>query len=174
MTQSWRTWPKPSLLLSSVARHQLLWKSMLVNSAGGKSGLQKKKPGVEVFPAKQVTLPVCLIFGTLLGIPSSNRYWLVPSASWFTGLHYKGADCPEILHRMFNTFITPSAELPIIRTMTICLLGYTVFFRFSKLASVREWDVVFYDQHVESLSNLGRLINSGTDPGYLSHAFTQI
>ena len=56
---------------------------------------------------------------------------------------------PEILHRMFDTFVTPSAELPIIRTMTICLLGYAGFFRFSELASLKECDVVFYDQHVE-------------------------
>ena len=50
---------------------------------------------------------------------------------------------------MFAKFVTPAAELPVIHTMTICLLGYAGFFRFSKLAFLRECDVVFYDEHVE-------------------------
>ena len=56
---------------------------------------------------------------------------------------------PKILHRMFVKFATPAAQLPIIRTMAICLLGYAGFFRLSELASLRECDIVFYIEHVE-------------------------
>ena len=64
---------------------------------------------------------------------------------------------PEILHRMYAKLVTPSAELPIIRTMTICLLGYAGLFRFSALAFLRESIVVFYDEHAEISSSQARL-----------------
>ena len=67
----------------------------------------------------------------------------------------KEAITPEILHRMYAKLVTPSAELPIICTMTICLLGYAGFFRFSALAFLRE--SVFYDEHAEISSSQARL-----------------
>ena len=33
--------------------------------------------------------------------------------------------------------------------MTTCLLGYSGFFRFNELASLRESDIVFYSEHIE-------------------------
>ena len=55
----------------------------------------------------------------------------------------------EILHKLYDRFVSKEAELPIIRTMTICLLGYAGFFRFNELASLKESDVKFYEDHVE-------------------------
>ena len=55
----------------------------------------------------------------------------------------------EMLHQLYDKFVSKDAELPIIRTMTICLLGYAGFFRFSELASLKESDVKFYEDHVE-------------------------
>ena len=56
---------------------------------------------------------------------------------------------PEILNKMFDKFVTPASQLPIVRTMSICLLGYAGFLRFSELASLRECDISFYDEHME-------------------------
>ena len=55
----------------------------------------------------------------------------------------------EILHKLYDKFVSKEAELPIIRTMIICLLGYAGFFRFNELASLKESDMKFYEDHVE-------------------------
>ena len=55
----------------------------------------------------------------------------------------------EILYKLYDRFVSKEAELPIIRTMTICLLGYAGFFRFNELASQKESDMKFYEHHVE-------------------------
>ena len=57
---------------------------------------------------------------------------------------------PITLEILNDKFIMPSSQLPIIRTMSICLLGYAGFVRFSELASLRERDISFYDEHMES------------------------
>ena len=55
----------------------------------------------------------------------------------------------EILQKLYDKFVSSEADLSVIRTMAICLLGYAGFFRFSELASLRECDVKFYDDHLE-------------------------
>ena len=62
----------------------------------------------------------------------------------------------EILNKMFDKFVTPASQLPIVRTMSICLLGYAGFLRFSELASLREYDISFYDEHMEVFIELSK------------------
>ena len=57
----------------------------------------------------------------------------------------------EILQTLYDRFVDQNADLSIIRTVTICLLGYTGFFRFSELSSLKECDIVFFPDHVEVL-----------------------
>lgn len=147
--------------------------------AGGFTRWKKwaaRKPGLEVFPAKPFQFALYLAFLTQSSKTSAPVEEAVNSISWAHQLAVvedpadhplvkqilagakrilahrsskKEPITPEILHKMFARFITPSAELPVIRTMTICLLGYAGFFRFSELAALRESDIVFYDEHVE-------------------------
>ena len=147
--------------------------------AGGFSRWKKwatKKPGIVVLPAKPFQFAMYLAFLTQSSKTSAPVEEAVNSISWAHQLAVvedpaehplvkqilagakrilahrttkKEPITPEILQRMFEKFITPSADLPIIRTMTICLLGFAGFFRFSELASLRECDIIFYDQHVE-------------------------
>ena len=56
---------------------------------------------------------------------------------------------PEILQKLSDRFVTRDADLSVIRTMTICLLGFAGFFRFSELSSLKESDVTFYATHME-------------------------
>ena len=139
--------------------------------AGGFSRWKKwatNKPGIDAFPAKPCQFALYLAFLTLSSKTSVPVEEAVNFISWahqlavvedpadhpFVKQILAGAKrilahkttkkepiTPEILHRMYAKFVTPSAELPIIRTMTICLLGYAGFFRFSELASLRESDV---------------------------------
>ena len=44
--------------------------------------------------------------------------------------------------------IDDKVELPAIRTITICLLGYAGFFRFDEIASLKESDISMYDDHI--------------------------
>ena len=48
-----------------------------------------------------------------------------------------------------RSYISTDADLAVIGMMAICLLGYAGFFRFSKMAAMRECDVKFYDEHLE-------------------------
>ena len=45
----------------------------------------------------------------------------------------------EILQKLYDKVVSSEADLSVIRTMAICLLGYAGFFRFSGLASQRVW-----------------------------------
>ena len=103
------------------------------------------KPGIDAFPAKPIRFALYLAFLTgakcILARKTTKKEPITP----------------EILHRMYAKLVTPSAELPIICTMTICLLGYAGFFRFSALAFLRESIVVFYDEHAEISSSQARL-----------------
>ena len=56
---------------------------------------------------------------------------------------------PDILQKLYDTFETKDADLSIIRTMAICLLGFAGFFRFSELATLKECDITFYESHME-------------------------
>ena len=47
----------------------------------------------------------------------------------------------EILQKLHDKFVTEDAGLPIICTMAICLLGYSGFFCFNEIASLKERDV---------------------------------
>ena len=136
----------------------------------------KSKPGIEAFPAKPFQFALYLAFLVQSAKTSAPIEEAINSLSWVHQLAVvedptdhplvkqvlagakrilahktakKEPITPEILHRMFDKFVTPAAQLPIIRTMTICLLGYAGFFRFGELASLRECDVSFYDEHAE-------------------------
>ena len=136
----------------------------------------KSKPGVEAFPAKPFQFALYLAFLIQSSKTSAPVEEAVNSLSWAHQLAVvedptdhplvkqvlagakrilahrtikKEPITPEILRRLYDTFVTPTAQLPIIRTMTICLLGYAGFFRFNELASIRECDIAFYDEHVE-------------------------
>ena len=147
--------------------------------AGGFSRWKKwanSKPGIVAFPAKPFQFALYLAFLVQSAKTSAPVEEAVNAISWAHQLAVvedpadhplvkqtlagarrilahkttkKEPITPEILHRMYERFITPAAELPAVRTMTICLLGYAGFFRFSELASLRECDVVFYDNHME-------------------------
>ena len=135
----------------------------------------KSKPGVEAFPAKPFQFALYLAFLIQSSKTSAPVEEAVNSLSWahqlavvedptdhllvkqvladakriLTHQTIKEPITPEILRRLFDKFVTPTAQLTIIRTMTICLLGYAGFCRFSELANVRECDIAFYDKHVE-------------------------
>ena len=55
----------------------------------------------------------------------------------------------EILHKLVDNSISDNAELPAVRTIAICLLGYAGFFRFSEIASLKESDIGIYNDHME-------------------------
>ena len=55
----------------------------------------------------------------------------------------------EILNQLVDKFITDDADLLVVRTITICLLGYAGFFRFDEIASLKESDVHIYSEHME-------------------------
>ena len=56
---------------------------------------------------------------------------------------------PDILQKLYDMFVTRDADLSIIRTMAICLLGFAGFFRFSELATLKECDITIYESHIE-------------------------
>ena len=56
---------------------------------------------------------------------------------------------PEILKSLVEKFATVDASLSDVRTLTICMLGFAGFLRYSELANLKESDVTFYDDHVE-------------------------
>ena len=168
---------------------------MLVDSAGGKSRLQKSQD-LRFFQPNLSSLPY--IWPFRLSLPPveeavNSIYWAHqlavvddPASHPLIKQTFAGAKrilayrttmkepiAPEILHRMFNTVVTPSAKLPIIRTR-ICLLGYAGFFCFTELASLRECNIFFTTNRSKRLLNPARLTNSGTDPGYLLCILTQI
>jgi hypothetical protein len=136
------------------------------------------KPGIDAFPVKPFQLALYLAFLVQSGKTSAPIEEAVNSLSWAHQLavvedptdhplvkqilagakrilaHKKTKKepiTPEILHKMFHKFVTPSAELPILRTMSICLLGYAGFLRFSELSSLRECDITFYNEHMGNL-----------------------
>ena len=130
--------------------------------AGGFSRWKKwaaTKPGIEAFPAKPFQFALYLAFLTQSAKTSAPVEEAVNYISWAHQLAVikdpadhplvrqilagakrilahktmkKEPIIPEILHRMFTKFVTPAAELPVIRTMMICLLGYAGLFRFSE------------------------------------------
>ena len=57
----------------------------------------------------------------------------------------------EILLKLVEEAINEKPELPAVRTITICLLGYDGFLRFDKIASLKESDVTIYNDHMEVL-----------------------
>ena len=134
------------------------------------------KPGIVAFPAKPFQLALYMSFLMKSARTSAPVYEAVNSLSWVHTLavvedptdhplvkqilagakrilahktEKKEPITAEILQKLYDKFVTADADLPVIRTMTICLLGYAGFFRFSELASLRECDIKFYDQHVE-------------------------
>ena len=56
---------------------------------------------------------------------------------------------PEILETLVDRFGGADASLSDIRTLTMCLVGFVGFFRFSELAQLKESDVVIYPEHME-------------------------
>ena len=53
------------------------------------------------------------------------------------------------MHKLVEEAIDDKAELPAVRTITICLLGYAGFFRFDEITSLKESDISMYDDHME-------------------------
>ena len=56
---------------------------------------------------------------------------------------------PEILRSLVDRYATEQATLADIRTLTICLLGFAGFFRYSELAKIKECDLQFFEDHLE-------------------------
>ena len=56
---------------------------------------------------------------------------------------------PEILRSLVDRYATEQATLADIRTLTICLLGFVGFFRYSELAKIKECDLQFFEDHLE-------------------------
>ena len=81
---------------------------------------------------------------------------------------------PDILQKLYDTFETKDADLSIIRTMAICLLGFAGFFRFSELATLKECDITFMRAIWRSLLNPARLTSSEKGLGYQLLALVQI
>ena len=48
---------------------------------------------------------------------------------------------PEILERLVDEFTQEDADLNDIRTVTICLIGFTGFLRYSELEELKESDL---------------------------------
>ena len=134
------------------------------------------KPNIDVFPAKPFQVALYLSYLVKTAKTSAPIEEAVNSLSWAHTLAVvedptdhplvkqvvagakrilahktckKEPITAEILHKLYDRFVPKEAELPIIRTMTICLLGYAGFFRFNELASLKESDVKFYEDHVE-------------------------
>ena len=55
---------------------------------------------------------------------------------------------PNILKALVDKF-GKEATLSDIRTLTICLLGYSGFFRYSELSKLKKCDVKFFAEHLE-------------------------
>ena len=55
------------------------------------------------------------------------------------------------LASLVNTLGKENCTLFDLRTVTMCLLGYAGFFRFSEISSIRMQDIVFQDDHVSIL-----------------------
>lgn len=122
--------------------------------AGGFSRWKRwadSKPGIDPFPIKPFQLALYLAFLVQSAKTSAPIKQAVNSISWVHQLAVvedpmlvkqvlAGSKCilahettkkepftPEILNKMFDKFVTPSSQLPIICTMSICLLGYVGF-----------------------------------------------
>ncbi|MCG8626070.1 MAG: hypothetical protein MJE68_29245 [Proteobacteria bacterium] len=163
----------PSIVLRSKAP------ATVKKYAGGFGRWKKwadSKHNIDVFPAKPFQLSLYLAFLTQTANTSAPIEEAVNSLSWAHQMAVvedptdhplikqvlagakrilahkttkKEPITPDILCRMYAKFVTPTTELPTIRTMAICLLGYAGFLRFSELASLRECDVTFYEGHME-------------------------
>ena len=134
------------------------------------------KPGLEVFPAKPFQVALYLNFLARSATTSAPVEEAVNALSWAHQLAVvedptvhslvrqvlagtkrilphrtvkKEPITAEILQKLYDNSVSSEADLSVIRTMAICLLGYAGFFRFSELASLRECDVKFYDDHLE-------------------------
>ena len=55
----------------------------------------------------------------------------------------------EILKDLVDKFATPEASLSNTRVVTICLIGFAGFLRFSEIASLKEADVHLFPDHLE-------------------------
>ena len=147
--------------------------------AGGFSRWKKwadSKPCTDSFPVRPFQLALYLAFLTQSAKTSAPIKEAVHSLSWAHQLavvkdptdHWlvkqvlagskhilahkttkKEPIMPEILNKMFDKFVMPASQLPIVCTMSICLLGYAGFLQFSELASLRECDISFYDEHMK-------------------------
>ena len=56
---------------------------------------------------------------------------------------------PEILTALVDKFGDERAPLSDVRTLTMCLVGYSGFFCCDELSKLKESDVNFYDEHME-------------------------
>ncbi len=56
---------------------------------------------------------------------------------------------PENLGQLVDRFAGPSALLSDIRTVTMCLVAFAAFLRYSELAGLKEADVAIHDDHME-------------------------
>lgn len=55
---------------------------------------------------------------------------------------------PSHLKKLVSEFAGPTASLSDLRFVTMCLLGYSGFFRFSELCHIRRSDLQFFDSHL--------------------------
>ncbi|XP_060558663.1 uncharacterized protein LOC132718966 [Ruditapes philippinarum] len=55
---------------------------------------------------------------------------------------------PEMLHKLVSMYSNDANDLYRLRSITMCLLGYAGFFRFSELTSIRRSDITFHDDHI--------------------------
>ena len=56
---------------------------------------------------------------------------------------------PEILERLVDEFAQQNAELDDIRIVTICLVGFAGFLRYSELEALKESDLQIFPDHME-------------------------
>ena len=56
---------------------------------------------------------------------------------------------PEILEQLVRRFGASDAKLSDVRTITMCLVAFAAFLRFSELAGLKESDVLIFDDHME-------------------------
>ena len=78
----------------------------------------------------------------------------------------------EILQKLHNKFVCKDAGLPIICTMVICLLGYTGFFRFEEIDSLRESDKNFMESTERFSSSRVKQTSLGKELGSLLPVLT--
>ena len=56
---------------------------------------------------------------------------------------------PEILLALVEKFNVEGASLDDVRTLTICILGYSAFLRFDELSKIKEGDISMFSTHLE-------------------------